>query len=79
MIREFETVKVLRLLEAKSVLGSESVLRQPKVDDTGVVVAIRDTEWGETIYTVERVTSDGRTEWLADLRRAEIEPVAAVS
>jgi hypothetical protein len=79
MIHEFDTVKVLRLLEGKPALGSESVLRGPEIDDTGIVVAIRETEWGETVYTVERVTSDGRTEWLADFRRAEIELVVGLS
>lgn len=74
MIRELDTVRVLRLFEPKLVDGSASAVRSPEIGDTGTVVAVRETDWGDTIYTVERVSPDGRTEWLADFWRAEIEP-----
>jgi hypothetical protein len=74
-IRELDVVRVSRLLEPKTIKGSELRTRQPLAGETGTIVAIRESADGARIFTLEAVGADGRTEWLADFWRAEIEPV----
>lgn len=71
-ISEIETVRVVRLNDpSRPVIGSGAHTRQPQVGDVGTVVSVMG---GGTWFTVECVNSDGKTSWLCDFDRAEIEP-----
>jgi hypothetical protein len=64
-------VRVVKLLTpARPFESSGGVGRPPAVGDTGAVVMA----YGDhCVYTVECVHPDGRTVWLADFKRDELE------
>jgi hypothetical protein len=68
-----DTVRVVRLLESeREVSGSLAESRQPRVGETGAVVA----DVGDDLYLVEQVTADGVTVWMAEFAAAELELVS---
>ena len=73
-LKEFDTVKVVRLLDAERKYdGSENVMRPPCIGDTGVIVHIDSVDDKATGYIVEKVAPNGYTIWLADFLPDEIE------
>jgi hypothetical protein len=73
-IHELDTVRVIAVRRSSS--SSGCLMGSPKLGDLGTVVDIR-TEGGESVYTVEKVSEVGCTEWLADFVREEIEWTAS--
>jgi len=65
-LKEFDTVKVVRLLDS-------DVMRPPRIGDTGVIVHIDSVDDKATGYMVEKVAPNGYTIWLADFLPDEIE------
>ena len=64
-----DTVRVVHLLEAeREVTGSAAVPPQPRIGDTGTIVA----DVGEGLYLVEHATDDGVTLWMAELAVEEL-------
>ena len=71
---EYDVVRIIALSSAsRPVTGTESVLRQPAVGDTGTVVYIGGENTDHPLYTVECVNEEGYTVWLADFDGCEIE------
>jgi hypothetical protein len=71
---ELDVVKIVRLDKPRRrVTGSESILRQPIIGDIGTVVHITEINPDEWSYTIECVSEDGRTYWLAEFINEEIE------
>jgi hypothetical protein len=69
---EHGVVAVRRLATpTRHVMGSEDVRREPRVGDQGAIVSVLDADH----FSVECVDGEGRTLWLADFRRDELEPV----
>jgi len=74
-LKELDSVRVVRLLQAERPYdGTQSVMRPPRVGDTGAIVHVYATEGEAAVYIVESVDADGYTVWLADFRAEEIEP-----
>jgi hypothetical protein len=68
----YDRVRVVRLLVPdREVTSSAAEPRQPRVGETGAVVA----DVGDDLFLVERVTADGSTLWLAEFTAAELELV----
>jgi hypothetical protein len=66
-LHEFDTVRVIRLLEAERKYdGSDGVKRAPQIGDTGTIVNIYSDGGVATAYAVENVAPNGYTIWLAD-------------
>lgn len=73
MFQLYDTVRIARLLTSeREVSGSAAAPPQPRVGETGAVVA----DVGEGLYLVEHVTADGYTIWLAEFSGDELELVA---
>lgn len=69
-----ETVRIIRLLVAdREVTGASASPPQPRVGETGCVVA----DVGDGLWLVERVTADGQSVWLAEFAADELELVDA--
>ena len=70
-LSELDTVRVTRLLTApRPVDGSPSVVRQPRVGDTGAIVHVL----SEDRFLVECVDATGLTLWVAEFAAAELAP-----
>ncbi|UCD84281.1 MAG: hypothetical protein JSU92_13545 [Deltaproteobacteria bacterium] len=75
-LREYDVVRIVALSSpSRHVDGTEAVLRQPVVGDTGTIVNITGEDTDHPLYTVECVNSEGYTVWLADFDATEIELV----
>jgi hypothetical protein len=69
MLREFDVVRVIDLIDARrNYSGSKSAARPPQIGDIGTIV----TEYDEENFAVECVAPNGSTIWLADFRAAEL-------
>jgi hypothetical protein len=67
-----DTVRIVRLLVAdREVTGSSPMPPQPRVGETGVVVA----DVGDGLLLVEHVTDDGHSVWMAEFSPTELEKV----
>ena len=65
-----DAVRVVRVLvPEREVTGSSATPPQPRVGDTGIVVA----DVGDGLYLVESSTDDGVTIWMTELATEEIE------
>ena len=72
-MEEYDVVRVARLLSNERHLdGTENLVRQPRVGDTGTIVHVNAP--GQS-YMVESCDADGYTVWLADFERSELEPM----
>lgn len=75
-IREFDIVRVVRLLERDRPFdGTVSVQRPPRLGDVATVVHEYDASHVNTPVAVEMVDEEGMTVWLADFLREELELV----
>lgn len=75
-LREFDVVRVVRLaVPDRPFDGTEGVMRAPQVGDVGTICheIDRDDPFGPVI--VEMVDDLGRTVWLADFAKDELELV----
>jgi hypothetical protein len=73
-LKELDSVRVVRLLQAERPYdGTESVMRPPRVGDTGAIVHVYAGDGGAAGYIVESVDEDGYTVWLADFLPEEVE------
>jgi hypothetical protein len=69
--QELDSVRVAKLLSlTRPFSSSEGVGRAPAVGDTGAVVMAYENPRG---YTVECISPDGMTVWLADFEPDELE------
>jgi hypothetical protein len=74
-LKEYDVVKITTLLRPqRHVDGTKDVLRQPKCGDIGTIVHMASSPQEGTIYSVECVSPEGLTIWLADFSRDEIAP-----
>lgn len=72
MFQEYDPVKIVSLLNPnREFHGSDEVARAPRVDDTGIIVAMSGQR-DEKTYVVESVDSDGMTIWIADFHEDEL-------
>ena len=70
--RPDDVVRVVRVLVSeREVTGSSAMPPQPRVGDTGTVVA----DVGDGLYLVESCTDDGMTIWMTELAAEELELV----
>ena len=73
-IRQYDVVRVVRLLEQdRSFDGTEGVRRPPRIGDVGAVIEEYDSSRSDAPVAVEMVDQDGMTVWLADFLRVELE------
>ena len=64
-----DVVRVVRVLVAeREVTGSSATPPQPRVGDTGSVVA----DVGDGLYLVESCTDDGMTIWMTEMAAEEL-------
>jgi hypothetical protein len=76
-LNEYDTVKVVRLLQSeRRYHGTSTVMRPPQIGDTGAIVHIYFVQNEASGYIVENVAPDGNTIWLADFLPDEIEKVS---
>lgn len=74
-IREHDIVRVVRLREeGRNFDGTESVRRAPRIGDIGSIVHC-DPSRSDAAVAVEMVDEEGKTVWLADFVREELELV----
>ena len=72
MFKEYDPVKIVSLLKSdREFHGSEEVARAPRVEDTGIIVAMSGNK-EERAYVVESVNPDGMTIWIADFHEDEL-------
>ena len=75
-IREHDVVKVVRLnSECREYSGTERLMREPRVGDSGTVVYLLDRANPGAPMIVECVDEDGYTVWLAEFAVDELEVV----
>lgn len=75
-IREYDTVRVVKLLTAsRKFMGTEAVARAPQVGDIAIVCHEYDPNDPTALVGVEKVNTDGYTIWFADFKRVELELV----
>ena len=73
-LREYDTVKVVKLIQAdRPYDGTERIRRPPKVGDVATICHEYDPKDPTAVVAVEMVDSDGLTVWLADFERTELE------
>ena len=76
-LREYDEVRIVRLnLPTRPFDGTDGAKRPPRIGDTGIVVYEHDAATQAKSYSVENVTSDGATVWLADFDQEELELVS---
>lgn len=76
-IQEYDLVRVVVLKRADRFFqGSEGVQRPPQVGDIATVCHEYHPGTSDSPVAAEMVTSDGRTVWLADFDRDELELVS---
>ena len=74
--RPDDVVRVVRVLVSdREVTGSSAAPPQPRVGDTGTVVA----DVGDGLYLVESSTDDGVTIWMTELAAEELALVSRTS
>lgn len=75
-LREYDVVRVVRLLERdRSFGGTEGVRWPPRIGDAGTVAHEYDPSSSDAPVAVEMTDKDGMTVWLADFVREELEVV----
>jgi hypothetical protein len=76
-LHELDVVRVVRIIECnRPYSGTESVCRPPRVGDRGAIVSVPTHGYDDAPYTVESVTPEGYTLWLADFLPDELELIA---
>lgn len=74
-MKEFDNVIVVQLLQPdRHYDGTATVMRPPRVGDTGTIVNVDTVDGEDTGYMVENVDVEGNTIWLADFLPNEIAP-----
>lgn len=74
VLREFDIVRVVRLIEAhRPYDGTDGVRRPPMIGDLATVCHDYNPGDPSAPVAAEMVDGDGYTIWLADFRREEIE------
>jgi hypothetical protein len=72
-IEELDIVRVIGRLNAeRDYYGTPGVMRTPRAGDLGTVVAVHGRTSSEALYTVEAVSPDGLTLWVADFLLHEL-------
>jgi len=73
-LREYDVVRVVKLIDlARKFAGTEGVRRPPRIGDVATVCHEYDPEDPAAPVAVEMVDHEGRTLWLADFHRNELE------
>jgi hypothetical protein len=76
-LREYDTVRIVRLLNADRFFGgTASVRRPPRVGDVGIICHEYQPDDPDAVVAVEMVDPEGFTIWLADFARDELELVS---
>jgi hypothetical protein len=76
-LREYDIVRVTRLIgPARTFDGTDGVRRPPRIGDVATVCHEHDPQDPTAPVAVEMVDDEGRTVWLADFQRGELELVA---
>jgi hypothetical protein len=73
--KEYDEVRVVKLLHETRSFFAELGERPPRVGDIGAIVNIAEQADGSVIYTVENVDPNGMTIWLDNFSSTELEPV----
>ena len=74
VLKEYDIVKISSLREPNRACdGTESVMREPRVGDKGIVVHVLGKDSEEMKYIVECVNPEGFTVWVADFWEGELE------
>ena len=78
MLKEFDRVRVVRLDQAhREFQGTDGVRRAPRIGDVGAICHEYEPENPLAPVAVESVDEMGKTVWLADFSREELELVSA--
>jgi hypothetical protein len=78
MLKEYDAIKICSLREPnRSYDGTEGIMREPRVGDTGTVVDVLGEHSKGMMYVVECVNPEGNTVWLADFWESELDKIGA--
>ena len=80
VLKTFDTVRLVRLDQThREFQGSDGARRAPRVGDVGAICHEYEPGNPQALVAVESVDETGKTIWLADFSRDELELVSTVS
>ncbi len=79
-LREYDTVRIIELHENDRYFdGTDTVKRVPKIGDIATIVHEYEPNNPNGRVAVEKVGDEGRTIWLADFAKGELELISRPS